>query len=288
MCCTAFRAALAFAFGVAVIGRAEATPFIPDRATLETILQGGVITEDFERYLFTTSTLNDLVGSSLSSQTITTSFAGNPSPQGPGLVVDGVEFYGDGFLWWTQAGAGGWESQAIYSGGHIFSMVDTINIRFTQPTTTFGVDVVALFGVSPEMLTATVFAPDLQTVLGTTEFVLDGPTAPVFVGFGDPGGIGLVQLRTSRRFVSPAIDNLAFGPAQAVIPEPATAVLLTSGLAAAAALRRRGRKKSIYGSGVFNAVNKTDHPITMSAVTSVACEHDSAEHRCEVEGRHIH
>ena len=113
-----FRAAIAFAFGIGVIGRAEAAPFIPDRATLEAILQSGAITEDFEQYLFTSNIPNDLVGSSLSSQTVTNSFTGNPSPQGPGLVVDGVEFYGaGGSLWWTQAVAGGWESQAIYFGG---------------------------------------------------------------------------------------------------------------------------------------------------------------------------
>jgi hypothetical protein len=240
---TAFRAGLAFAVGLALMGRAEATPFIPDRATFEKLLPGGLITEDFERYVFTTSLLNDLVAASLNSQTITSSFAGNPSPQGPGLVADGVEFFGGGFVWWTQAGAGGWPSKAIYSGGHIFSMVDTINIRFTQPTTTFGVDVVALFGDSPETLTVTVFAPDVLTVLGTSQLMLNGPTAPVFVGFGDPGGVGLVELSTSRQFVSPAIDNLAFGPAQTAVPEPASAVLLTIGLAATAALRRRRRKK---------------------------------------------
>jgi hypothetical protein len=236
-----FRAALAFAFGVAMMGRTEATPFIPDRATLETLLLGSFIEEDFERYRFTTSVLNDLVASTLNSQTTTFSLNGNPSPQGPGLVANGVEFYGGGSIWWTQAGFGGWGSQAIYSGGHIMSMVDTINIRFTQPTTAFGVDVLGLVDPSPETLTATVFAPDLLTVLGTSQFVLT--TVPVFVGFGDPGGIGLVQLRASRLIVSPVIDNLVFGPA--VIPEPASVVLLASGLAATAGFQRR-RKKSIH------------------------------------------
>ena len=51
---------------------------------------------------------------------------------------------------------------------------------------------------APRTLTATVFSPDSETVLGMSEFVLNGPTSPVFVGFGDPAGIGLVQLSTRR------------------------------------------------------------------------------------------
>jgi hypothetical protein len=263
-----FRAVTVVAFGVAAIGRAEAG-FISDRATLESILYGDSLTEGFERYLFAGNTIgNDLVAGSLDSQTIASSFTGNPSPQGPGIVAEGVSFSGNGFIWWTRDGFQGLSTQKIYVGGHIFSMTDTLDIQFTQLTTAFGVDV-SLFTGEFDTMTATVFAPGLQIVLGTSGgIVLDGP-APVFVGFSDPGGIGLVQLTRTRHFVSPAIDNLTFGPAPAAVPEPASLALLAAGLGVIAVVLRRRRTSRPYPSDASSSDCQAAGGATYDALTGV-------------------
>jgi hypothetical protein len=97
---------------------------------------------------------------------------------------------------------------------------------------------VSVFTGEFDTMTATAFAPDPQTVPGTSSgIVLDGP-APVFVGFTDPAGIGLVELTRTRQFVSPVIDNLTFGPTPAAVPEPASLIVLATGLGAIAVVLR--------------------------------------------------
>jgi hypothetical protein len=246
-----FRSAAILVVAIVASPRADASGFIPDRATLDALVNGNAVTEGFERYVFspTGSPSGVLVTiSSLDSQTITSEFGGDP--QGPGLVVDGVRFIGGPYFIWTSDGSSGLHSQTIRGAGHIFSSNPPMAFQFTQPTTAFGVDM-ELGANTSDTVTVTVFGPDLVTILGTmADIPVNGPV-PVFVGFSDPNGIGLVQL---QRYIPPSlprfgdsviIDNLTFGPASTAsnVPEPATALLLALGLSAIPRVIAQHRKR---------------------------------------------
>ncbi len=247
-----FRSAAILVVAIVASPRANASGFIPDRATLDALVNGNAVTEGFERYVFSPTGFPPsilLLNSALDSQTITLPFGGDV-PQGPGLVVDGVRFLGGPYFIWIGDGNSGLHSQTIKGAGHIISSNPPMAFQFTQPTTAFGLDM-ELGANTSDTVTVTVFGPDLVTILGTmADIPVNGPV-PVFVGFSDPNGIGLVQLQryippSLARFVdSVTIDNLTFGPAStaSAVPEPATALLLALGLSAIPRVIAQHRKR---------------------------------------------
>lgn len=143
--------------------------------------------------------------------------------QGPGLVGSGVEFsFGGGGGQWDGSGYLGSTSKEIVTGTPPNS---TLVITFTETVSAFGVNIRAFDGY-PAMATMTIYGLDGTTVLGTVPSISLG-TTPIFEGWGDLAGIGVVKLSDDQSW-SPVLTSVEFGP-QAV-PEPGAAALLGLGL----------------------------------------------------------
>jgi hypothetical protein len=197
--------------------------FIVDRATLNSILGSNATNELFETFNISSGTSIQLGSTTLNSSTVTLG-------QGPGLVVGGINVIDSGGLQWNGNNYLGLVTKSV-SG---VAPGSSTTIDFTQPTTAFGVNV-ETYQSFPITISATVFATDNTTILGTMSSIsLPGPSA-VFVGFTNASGVGGVQLTTtSGQTFSPVIDNLTFGAA--TVAEPASLVMMSLGLAAVAAL----------------------------------------------------
>ena len=145
---------------------------------------------------------------------------------------NGVEFASSPGLVWNGDQLMGLVTKTLGGQGPVLS------IDFTTPTTAFGVDLETYDGF-PNTVTVTVFAADDTTVLGTAPGISLADSNPVFVGFEDPNGIGLVLISSTGQPFSAVIDNLTFG----AVPEPTSWAALTLGVAGLAGLHRRwGRR----------------------------------------------
>jgi hypothetical protein len=212
---------------MATAGRAEAG-FLPDRATLNSILGGGAIKEPFEAFNVSNGTSAPLFSTTLDAGTVT-------NGQGPGLIVGGVTIADLSGLQWNGDNFLGLSSKSV--SGEMTSR--DLSIDFTRATTAFGVDLETYQGF-PTTITATVFATDDTTPLGIMAGISVPGPSPVFLGFSDAGGVGKVVLTaTGQQSFSAVIDNLTFGVA--AVAEPASLVMLSLGLMALTGLAWRRR-----------------------------------------------
>jgi hypothetical protein len=206
----------------ATAGRVEAG-FLPDRATLNSILGGGAINEPFEAFNVSDGTSVQLFTMTLNASTVT-------NGQGPGLVVGGVTIFDSSNLQWNGNNFLGLSSKSASGVGPSRDL----SIDFTRATTAFGVDLETYQGF-PTTITATVLATDDATPLGIMAGISVPGPSPVFLGFSDAGGVGKVVLTATRQqSFSVVIDNLTFGAA--AVPEPGSPVMLSLGLAAVTGL----------------------------------------------------
>ena len=205
-------AALAITVGMPGPARADV---IPDRATLNALLGGGGVIEDFERFSIAKG---KAVGGPLTHLDSSTVFLG----QGPGLVVGGVSFDFGPSLAWNGANYFGLPTRTIEG----FSD-QSITINFLAPTTAFGVDLFAFAGF-PATASATVYDTQGNILDTVTGLPLAGAPDLTFFGYTDAGGIGRVTLSQTGQPWSPILDNVTFG---AAVPEPATLTLGGIGMA---------------------------------------------------------
>ncbi len=195
-----------------------------DRATLNSIVGGLAISENFEAYQIAAGGALAFTGiDALTSGTILTS----GTAQGPGLVVPGVTFTGSTVQWNAQNYYGAPSREILFNS-------TALTINFSTPATAFGVDLRNFAGYS-STATVTVFAANGTTVLYSgTGLTLTGTAQ--FFGFQDAGGIGRVTFTTtSGNGWSPIIDNLTF----AIIPEPSVVALMLAGLGLSALVWHR-------------------------------------------------
>lgn len=197
---------------------------VPDRSTLDSILAGyGPLTENFEAINLPPDV--GQVGPPVLSSNI--SYYGF----GSGLVVPGVTFSSiGGVLQWNSEGYFGQPSKDINSSS------TTLQINFTAPTPAFGLDLLVFAGFGDDANVSVYGADDATLLASFSGISLSDPSSPVFFGYQDASGIGMVQIQGTDHSWSPLIDNLTF----AVVPEPsATALLALAFSLAAMGVRQR-------------------------------------------------
>jgi hypothetical protein len=200
----------------------EAGP-IALRSTLDAMLGGGAVNEDFEAYP---------VGSSYAVLGPSFDSTSTPNGQGPGLIVPGVVLSTNvGNVIWQAAGFFGLPTKTIGS-----DVSQNVRTDFTGNVNAFGVDLLNYEGFGA-VYNVTIFGVDDSTVIGTIPgIVFPSAVTSNFVGFYDAGGIGSFRVDVPTGF-GPVIDNLEFGVAA---PEPGSLLLLGTGvLAVARRVRRR-------------------------------------------------
>ena len=203
---------------------------IANRATLNGLLGGGGILEDFESFNIGSGSANIVDCGLLNSSAIC-------DGQGPELVLPGIDISGSTTIQWNGSGYFGSTSREILGNSNL------LNIDFNVTVDAFGLDLRAFSGF-PATASMTVFATDDTTVIGTISnisLLTDG--VPVFAGWEDLGGIGRVSLTQTGQRWSPIIDNLEFGDVESV-PEPLTILGTTTALGFGALFRKRKTMKA--------------------------------------------
>lgn len=158
-----------------------------DRATLNSIVGGLAISENFEAYQIAAGGALAFNGvNALTSATILTS----GTAQGPGLVMPGVSFSGLNVQWNAQAYYGAPSREILFNS-------NSLTIDFSTPATAFGLDLRNFSGYS-STVSVTVLAANGTTVLYSGSGLNLSGTAQFF-GFEDAGGIGRVTLITNKR-----------------------------------------------------------------------------------------
>ena len=207
--------------------------YIGDRATLDALLGGNQIFEDFESYLIAPGAFDILFGVDLDSTSVL-------NGQGPGLVEPGAIYVQDlsspvNDLVWFGDTAFGLESKAI---GRIQST--TFEIMYSTAVTAMGLDLRSLINFGGFVGTADVYDTNDVLVSSTDIEIVNGGAENLFFGWEHAAGIGRVLLTGSPNkggtTISPIIDNHGYGQA---IPAPGALALL--GVAGLMGRRRRRR-----------------------------------------------
>jgi hypothetical protein len=179
----------------------------------------GLTTIDFEGIAPTNSVAN--FSSPLTLQGVT--FSG--SPTGAVSVVD----------------SGFFDPLFQFNSGAVLSGFGFIEVTLPPGTTAFGADIMS---TNPDAL-------PFEVVLSTGEvFVVSTPARPGRGFFGVTSDVAITSVRFTTMPLPnqpggiPLLDNFTFGQAQAAapVPEPATIVLLGTGLAGVVGAARRRRK----------------------------------------------
>jgi hypothetical protein len=196
---------------------------IPDRATLDALLGGNQILEDFESFDVAYGGAVNLDVFSLDWQTIA-------NGQGPGLVEAGATYLDPSqvHLQWNGDQYYGLNSKTLLANG----TAGAIEILYDSPMDAMGVDLRAYEGFGYDGY-FDVYDAD-GSLVGSTPFTLkDGGAENVFLGWQEAGGISRVVLHSSTYAWSPLIDNHGYG----LIPAPGALAAL--GLFGLVGSRRR-------------------------------------------------
>jgi hypothetical protein len=208
--------------GLANLAGSAAADVIPDRATLDAILGGNQILEDFESFDIAAGAAASLDVFSLDSTTI----AGG---QGPGLVEPLATYLDPSRvqLQWNGDTYFGLESKTLLANG----ATGDLWIVYDTPMRAIGLDLRAFSGFGWTGA-VDVYSPG-NVLLGTINASLaTGGAENVFAGWEDVGGIGHIEISSPNYSWSPVIDNHGYG-----VPAPGAIAVLGLG----AILRRRTR-----------------------------------------------
>jgi len=198
------------AFGMLVGVQTATAQQIPDRATLDALLGGNQILEDFETYDVIDGWWENLGTVTLHDGTII-------NGQGPGLVEPGA---------WYMAGSLG----DLHWVGHDYYEVQTktlqaveyyqdieLTIIYPDGVQAMGIDLRAMQSY-PDSGTVEVYDYENFSLISTTAFTLHtGGSENVFFGWQHDDGIGQVVIKNDWYAWSPLIDNHGygnFGPAE--------------------------------------------------------------------------
>jgi hypothetical protein len=194
---------------------------IPDRATLDNLLGGNKILEDFEKFSIDYGGAANLDVFSLDSKTIS-------NGQGPGLVQPGATYLDPSqvHLQWNGDGYVGLKTKTLLANGG----GGGIGITYDAAVIAMGIDLRAFEGYGYQ---GNIQVYDTKNnVVGSEQFSLsNGGGENYFFGWQYAGGIGRILVSSAAFSWSPVIDNHEYG-----VPEPTTLILLALGGLAA---RRR-------------------------------------------------
>lgn len=129
----------------------------------------------------------------------------------------------------------------LYTGNAYQQEGGPITIDFATGVTEAGFMALANF-TGPPGFAFTLTAFNGAAVLGTFSVETFGTSGGVFLGLRTTGGDVITRLVVNHTISDFAIGPVTFGTAQAV-PEPATLLLLSTGLAGAGAIARKRRKR---------------------------------------------
>ncbi len=137
-----------------------------------------------------------------------------------GLQMDGPNYYGS-------------------PSNDLLAVGSDLTITFLTFTRAFGLDA-NTFDQYPAAFTATVFGQG-NSILGVLAYAGLGAPAVDFIGWQDAGGIDRVVLSLNRYNVSASVDDIQFESAVVSTPEPASMVLVVTGLVGVFGVTRRKR-----------------------------------------------
>lgn len=231
------------AIGLAVSGCLMGVPvatagtILASRSDLDALLNGAGVTEGFEKFDMDGLPQLNFFGNVLDSSTVVPDQGPGPvTSQGPGLIVNGVQFTSENALEILNLDFLG-QSKVLTAGG---TRPHSITIDFTSPVDAFGFDYFPTVLTKTDV-TLTVYGVDDSTVLETDIFNVFFFLGNFF-GISDSQGIGKVVVSSVAtdpfNIYDTQIDNVTFGSALAV-PEPAALGLLCAGLFAVGVIRGR-------------------------------------------------
>ncbi len=195
---------------------------VTSRAQLNSILTSSV-TEGFDAFTIGNGNAVPLASNVLDNSTV--SAFGGP-------VAAGIQFSGRGL----QMNGPNWYGSAS---NQLLAVGSDLTITFLNSTRAFGLDAND-FDQYPAAFTATIFGQG-NSILGMLSYAGIGAPAINFIGWQDAGGIDRVVLSRNAYNVSTNIDDIQFGSTVVSTPEPASMMLLATGLLGVFGVARRKR-----------------------------------------------